>query len=182
MRVITFDELPRFYAELAKQLPRAADRGLLSAAKRSATYLRTDSKERGIFNLGVYARSWKGERIPVGARVFNDATYAGVIEDGRRPNSTFPPPEPIRRWVRRRLRGALKAELKTRWSRRGSGGPTLDQIEKQVAFAVARKIARDGIPAKHVLREAMPMIRRFVREEVETELGFAIKQKFGGLP
>lgn len=53
--------------------------------------------------------------------------YADVIEEGRRPNSKFPPPDRILKWM------------------------TIRNLEPTMegAYLISRKIARDGIKGKH---------------------------------
>lgn len=86
---------------------------------------------------GQYRQSFKAYPIPGGAVLSNTAAYAGVIEYGRRPGQKMPPVDVIMRWVIRK--GILgRARMKK------MAPQDLEKEARQVAFAIARKIGRDG--------------------------------------
>jgi hypothetical protein len=132
----------------------AARRGAVAAAARSIPHLVAAGDATGRVNTGNFRRNWRSRAIDVGAEIFNNAPYAGVIEYGRRKGARQPPSEPIARWVQRKL-GKSREE------------------SQSIAFLIARKIARDGIPAQHILRDAESTIRRFLLEEVKAEVSAA---------
>lgn len=158
-RRISFAQLPDFYRRLARSMPEAAKTGALAAALRGQAYLVDQTSRLKVVDRGRYRQGWKGVAHPLGGRLYNDAPYAGVIEEGRRPGR-FPPVDVMQRWVQRRLggRGLSRGDVKS------------------VAFLVSRKIAREGIPGKYVLRDALPAIQRFLDEEVQRALDRVIKR------
>lgn len=176
---IKYSELPGALKKLAEEHKKAVRRGLLSAAKRGASELARESVRRKIFNTGAYARSWKGLPHEQGAVIRNQQPYSGVIEEGRRPGQTAPPPDAIEAWVRRKLGSQITQQAKA--LPRRPGVKRKDQREaliRQVTFLVGRKIAQQGIPAKRVLTDDVMVwrIREFVLEEVEREIRRAIEK------
>jgi hypothetical protein len=154
--------LPGFYKALGPRLAVAARRGALRGGLRGlATVQRATSNAPpanpgalgvgGAVNTGYYKRAWKLDALPDGARLYNQAPYAGVIEHGRRPNSAFPPLQAIEDWARRRL-GLSKAEA------------------KRAAYPIAKAIAKRGLQGRKVLTSSLPDITKFFTIEVEKEL------------
>lgn len=111
----------------------------------------------GAVNTGHYKRSWKAEALPDGARVYNDAPYAAVIEHGRRAGGRGPPLAAIRDWAMRRL--GLSPEQAAR-----------------AAFPIARAIAARGLLPRQVLGQQLPAITEWLREAVEEELAKELKK------
>ena len=70
------------------------------------------------------------------------ALYGPVVEEGRRPGATMPPPDALRPWVERKL-GVRREE------------------SKRVAFVVARSIGKKGTKARKMFEKSIPAIRRF---------------------
>jgi len=89
---------------------------------------------------GDYRRRWTVADTDQGATLYNPLPYAAVIEHGRRPGARMPPTDVIQRWV------VAKRIAKPKEAR-------------SVAFLIARKIAKDGIPAKKVLERAVKQFR-----------------------
>lgn len=162
---IDIGKLPDFIGGTAKRMQRAVRRGVVSGAARCVPYLveRGDTAapasvngSRGAFNTGNYRRRWRMRALTDGAVVFNDATYAGVIEKGRRPGK-FPDISAVRAWARRKLHLSPKEA-------------------KRAAYPIARAIARRGLRARVVMtpksvQQAMTKIvvdevRREIREEL----------------
>lgn len=83
--------------------------------------------------------------------------YALVLEEGRRAGRRFPPPEPIARWVRRKL-----------------GVP--EEKVRGVAFVVARKIARRGTRPRHIFRDARPAIQRAAAQFLDRAVSDATEE------
>lgn len=76
---------------------------------------------------GTYRRSTHVEDLQNGVVMFNRAPYAGVLEEGRRPGRA-PPVRALEGWILRK-------------------GITNDRKEaKAMAFAIARKMAKQGWP------------------------------------
>lgn len=134
-------------------------------------------------NTGEYRRNWKVRNISGGALLFNPTLQAGIIERGRRPGVgvSREGQEALARWVhlhgmdkadaltkrqraiRRRLRaGGIAKEgmrARTRWSQ--------ENRARGIAFLIARAIKRRGLPAKHILGQAKPIILMQVVRDVE---------------
>lgn len=150
----------------------AARRGVLAAAYRSqamairATGQAPAANPRGVgtggaVNTGHYRRSWKVEVLPDGARLYNDAPYAAVIEHGRRQGGRMPPLSALRDWAMRRL--GLSPEQAAR-----------------AAPAIARAIAKRGLLPRRVLTRQLPTISEVARQAVEAELEKELARKGGG--
>lgn len=98
------------------------------------------------------------------------APHAAVVEEGRRPGK-FPPVRAIEAWVYRKGLGASVS----RSGRIRRPGPNIladptarpDRKIREIAFLVARKIAREGTEGKHMFRDgaqaALPTVRRRFR-------------------
>lgn len=148
---LDMNQLPAFYKALGPRMKTAAQRGALRGALASVSILHRFTVKAGAVNTGAYRLGWKGERIESGARVFNRASYAAIIEYGRRANSRFPPLPIIERWARRKLGLASKEA-------------------KRAAYPIARAIARRGLPARDVMRDAQPEIQAAFLRSVFAEL------------
>lgn len=106
--------------------------------------------------VGTVGSSLKGEEYPA------------VMELGRKPGAKMPPPEALVRWVHvKHLAGTYSIK-----SRRRQGGKKRQADEDlQVAFMIARSIARKGIKGKFYMRDglraARPSIPRFFKTEMD---------------
>lgn len=103
--------------------------------------------------------------------------HAVVMEFGRRPGQ-FPPFIPIYRWVLRHARLFPP--------RAGDRGRSEKSRLKGVAFAVARKIAREGIPSnpavadhRNFFKKAEDAIRAQFSQEIQA-LGLSIQRAWQG--
>ena len=160
--VITPRDWERYIARLGKQYIPAAKRGILSGALHSIPIMHRRTQEAppanpngkgtgGAVNYRNYLRSWKAERIDNGATIYNEAPYAGIIEDGRRPGAKAPPREAIARWVQRKLRVTAKEA-------------------KSVAFVIARSIKARGLLPRRVMANAIPELTKAILDDVDREL------------
>jgi hypothetical protein len=158
---LKLEELAPVFRRMGARTVAAAKRGALRGALRAvstlqrATSMATPANPKqigvgGAVNTAHYKRSWKAEQLPDGARVYNSAPYAGVIEHGRRAGS-FPPLREIERWAQRRM-GLNPKEAKA------------------AAFPIARAIARRGLLARKVMGNAQAEIEQGFLEEVRKEL------------
>lgn len=143
---------------LGRDLLPAARHGCLVAAQRGIQVVQDATRAAipanpsgigtgGAVNNGGYLRGWKSAATPNGARLFNDVSYSGVIEDGRRAGSAWPPRAAIVAWAKRRL-----------------GLSTKDA--QQAAFPISRAIARRGLRARKVLGGVEDKIRGIAVEEI----------------
>ena len=145
------------------------------------------TKPRPPFDRGEFDRSWKAIPIENGARLYSTSPYAAVISRGRRPgkwpnitaligwvkrhNLVEKSPEKAQAWARSKatFMGFLAAQKMT--ARKTMTDYTAASI-KSIAWAIAAKIKRDGIPAKKVFDRAS--VRLVV------ELKAAVRSAFAG--
>lgn len=134
----------------------AMSRAMTSTAMRARAVMVAETDTKRVVNTGFYRRAWKAEQLAnYTIRVFNDATYAGVIEKGRRVG-TMPPVEPLARWAQRKFRIPYSKA-------------------RGVGFAIARSIKRRGLPARNVLEDAKPKLRQAMNEEFTREITNALR-------
>lgn len=155
-RTINLNQVADRYRRLGRQFWPTVMKGARLGAERARAEMVKRSQEA--FDRGASARSWKAT-TSVSDRtvtVYNQAPYAGVIEYGRRPGSKPPPSKVLEPWVRRKLKV----------SRKKAPG---------VAFVVARKIGRDGIPGKYIMARARGAIIRAILAEIEDALHRALQ-------
>ena len=107
---------------------------------------------------------YKGTILSV---VIDVADYWRYVEYGRKPGK-FPPIDKIRQWTK----------VKPVLPRPGKNGklPT----ENQLAFLIARKIAKKGIPATHSLSKTVNSfnLRSQIMKELERQVVKEIKNKY----
>ena len=160
-------EYERYIKSLKSDMIPAALRGVKSGALRCLPILHKYTRMAppanpqrkgtgGAVNTGQYLRSWKTGSITYGVRVFNDASYASVIEVGRRKRSKFPPQKPIAKWAQRRL------------------GLSVEESEA-AAFAIARAIAQRGLIGRKVMARAFPEMERAVLDDMMHEVDAVLK-------
>ena len=151
--------------ELPQRLSQAVERGL----RRATELLRGAVAALAEVPLGVAAASPFGE---FAASVTTEVTdesgqkvgrvflappadrYGLFVEVGTRPH--FPPPGALEGWVRRRL------------------GVTQDRQAREVAFLIARKIARAGTPGHHFFERALEANQHRVVAVMEQEIARAV--------
>ena len=159
--------------KVGKAAPAAVLRGLLSGALRAQAIMQARGDEAGVFDRGEYRRGWKARATARGAVVENVAPHAPIVEEGRRPGARMPPVDVIERWTRRKLSVAHVPK-----TGKHKGMPRRRKLRAEeargIAFVVARAIARRGLPAKHVLRDATSALAWMVAGEVRRELTRAI--------
>lgn len=97
--------------------------------------------------------------------------YAKYVEFGRRPNRKAPPMEDIKQWMK-------KKPIRVR--RNGRIVKQTNEVVEQAAWAIAKKIGRDGIPALNYYEEAIQdtveEMRSSIARDVVNDL---IKKRFG---
>lgn len=165
---IPMSAYPDYLKRLGPRMVVAAKRGALRAALRAQQHLVHETSTAtpanpqqvgtgGAVNYGTFKRSWRSGKTDAGARVYNLAPYAGVIESGRR-SGKFPPLRFIAQWAQRRL--GLSAEE-----------------AKRAAYPIARAIANRGLVARNILANAQQDIIVFALEEVKKELDRELRRK-----
>ncbi len=160
---------PKQFAEQAKKLGpnfvKAARKGALAGAYRAIPIIHKavgaapPANPAGIgvggaVNTGHYKRAWKAERTAEGARVYNQASYASIIESGRRPGK-MPPIETIVRWAMRRM-------------------SITEKKARRIAFPIALAIKKRGLIGRKVLTNAQPLIYQAFFAEVEKAINAAV--------
>lgn len=154
------DIAPRFRA-LGLRFKAAAFRGTMRAAQLArrtlvkATRTARPANPSGIgrggaVNNGEYLAAWTVQRTEYGARVYNAAKYASIIEYGRRPGK-MPPSRLLIPWVMRKLHVPAK---------KAAG----------IAFVIARAIGRRGLIGRNVMGGSLSEIELNFYAEVQKEL------------
>jgi hypothetical protein len=159
---MTLGRYVAYRQRIAERFLPAAMRGALSAAMRGRVVVERLTREApaanpagvgsgGAVDTGAFLRAWKAEATQDGARLYNDAPHAPIVERGRRAGAAMPPPDAIARWVRRRL-GVSESEARS------------------VAFVVARAIATRGLVGRKIAERAAPEIAKLAVDEIRREL------------
>lgn len=99
-----------------------------------AEYLQREIENMGIDDTGRLVRSIRVNEKA--GTVTMTAPYGKWVNEGRTPGAKMPPYSPIRRWVGHKL------------------GITEQSRARSVAWAVMKKIQKQGIPGKWVLERA----------------------------
>lgn len=110
---------------------------------RSLAMLQNDAMEATPVATGTLRRSYKLQPAPTAwsGTLVNTATYAKVVEEGRRPGAPMPP------------KGALIAWMKT------------NGIDESLEFVIRRAIGRRGIPARNMMKNALAKNRAGIEAE-----------------
>lgn len=134
-------------------------RGIHSGAMRAQKLMHDKTVLAEAFNTGAFARGWKSTKMEWGSVLYNSQPYSPVIESGARYTNKMPPTKPLAKWAQRKL------------------GVSRDQAEG-IAFVLARAIKKRGLPARNVLKDALPEIKTLVLKEI----GHEMNRFFGGGP
>jgi len=120
----------------------------------------------GLVDTGLYKASWEARETADGAEVTNGAPYAGVIEEGARPFT--PPLDPILAWAERKAGDLGIAPAPFRG--RSSLTDPQRQAARQIARAIQRKFARDGIAPKYPMKSQLPFAKKALQRALEEYL------------
>jgi len=141
-----------------------AKRAVAEANKLISDHVRAEIREQHAEASGDFLKSiaetlFEDEQGTITGIVFSTAPYAQYIEEGRQPGRPYsslkthqvlwtgmPPKEAILAWM------AFKGM----------------QLDDTVAFLIARKIARDGIPGQHFFQHAVDETADAVQQLFET--------------
>lgn len=134
---------------LAKEIGPATQRALRRVGAQVIPQVKTESLRQGIKAFGRYVAGWTYEVRGTELRIRNRTFYAKFVESGRRAGARMPPVNALIPWVQLIL------------------SPPPDRV-RSVAFAVARAIARRGIPPRPVVGSGK--IQRLARAAVTREL------------
>ena len=134
-----------------KVLEGKASAGLKSAVQKSITAIMMQMRNEVAQKVpvGVSGQASMGVTYKIEAwhrgRIFEKdpgSKYIEVLEKGRRKNKGFPPPEPIKLWLRRTDKGkAYVAKVKEKY------GLTYDKALLRATYMKSRAIALYGTPA-----------------------------------
>lgn len=156
---LNIKQWPIYMAALGPRMKVAIQRGVVSGANRCIPILQqradnavpaSSNGSSGAFNTGNYRRRFRVRELAIGASVYNDAPYAGVIDDGRR-TGKFPNLRAIEQWARRKLKLSAKKA-------------------REAAYPIARAIAKRGLKPRKVISGANGLMKRAVLAEVSREL------------
>ena len=131
----------------------------------------------------TYRRNWKCRNIKDGARLYNSTVQASIIEDGRRPGTgvSWEGMRSLRLWVHRHGMEGWEARIqrahllkKKEGGRPGARLKMRDRTEAardSIAFLIARAIKARGLPAKHVLARAKPLLAQLMQRTLAGVFG-----------
>lgn len=189
---ISHADVPRLFAEHAKKMPEAIDKGCLKAAHRARSVLVRVSP----VYLGQFKNSWRvvglGRGKHAGYAVMNDAPHAGIIERGARPHKVSNEGiAALTKWAKRKIltglsrakymaqtgRTAAKSRraTKTRWAESWA-----DREAEKIAWAIAKKIEKEGQKGKFIVEQRLWTFSQYLAQEVGRSLAKALRGKWGG--
>lgn len=155
-------ELGKISQKTIKEQRAAVARGLA----RSIPYL----VEKSPVDTGLYAASWSFTVDDYSGIIGNSSPYAGIIEDGARPFT--PPIAPLLEWAHRVLSGGdrVRGQPLTAAQQKETGKSKLSGYsndEWALAKAAQNAISRRGMIPHHIMRDAIPQIIEYIKEELE---------------
>jgi hypothetical protein len=163
---MTLKELSQYLRGLPKTVHEAAVKGIKRGCQQAVPVLQragdrappaSSNGEVGVFDTGKYRRSWKVMSLPDGAKLYNAAPYADVVERGRKKNRKQPPKKVIEAWARRKL------------------GLSVEEA-RAAAYPIARAIGKRGLRARHVEKSARPQVTKIVVKEMMAEVKRALQR------
>jgi hypothetical protein len=128
----------------ARNMPKVINKGLNKAAHRGRSML----VKKTPVDMGQMKNSWR----VIKTDIVNDAPHAGIIEEGARPH---------------KVNAAGIASL-TAWARRKLG--VNEKEAKGIAFAIAKKLEKEGQKGHFIVRDSVDDLRRFAVNEVVREI------------
>ena len=123
------------------------------------------TNKAGVVDRGSYKLAWRAARTREGGHLINDAPYAGIIENGRRPGAPGPPLAPILAWVRRK---GLKPLTKT--GRKSRRKKATDAELEGIAWAIRNSIHVNGTKPRLIGKKAAKKIGKNFQELLERAL------------
>jgi len=137
-------DLHKYLARDIKKATKAIEEGQAAAAQRGRTVL----VRKTPVDTGQMKGAWKAGKD----YIHNDAPHAGIVEKGARPHKV----------------SRAGIESLTEWARRQLGLP--DDQAKSVAWAVAKKLEKEGQKGTFFVEELTPKIAKMLQQEVERRL------------
>ena len=150
--VVTLAQFAELLEDMPKEVEQAVIRGLRSASLRGVGFVVEEidqGKPYPPVNTGMLRMSVQRTVLPKGAQVFSDSPHFPFMEYGTRPH--FPPIAPLVVWATRKF-GVEEGEARA------------------IAWAVAKKIAREGIEPRHFFAKGMARMHGIVEAESQHEL------------
>lgn len=150
--VLTLSQFADLLDGMPKEVEAAVIRGLRSAALRGVGFVVEEidrAEPYPAVNFGTLRQSTHWAPLSKGAQVYNDAPHFPFMEYGTRPH--FPPIAPLVVWATRKF--------------------GVDEMEAEgIAWAVAKKISREGTAPRGFFRKAMLRMQAIVEGEITHEL------------
>lgn len=145
---------------IPKKVGRDAEKAIAKAIPIMGRVLLDEAKSlttaAGIKDTGAYLKGWKVIELGKSLQLVNTAPHAGVIETGAK-FSKMPPVKKIMPWVRRKLPDVLPQE------------------RRAVAFLIARKIKKTGLPAYAILSKTISNTSNKLRTILQLALRSGLK-------
>lgn len=171
-RTIRIDQVGEFLHVTDANIRRCVEQAARAAAHRLKAHLVAETSRLGVVDMGIYKNSF----VVRDKTVTNEAPHAGIIELGARPHKvSLQGVIAIAEWVVRKLR--LRKE-RTTAQRSRSKDPTKTHSMRRlkwpeamkIAWAIAKKIEREGQKPRHIMRDALPQARAFFHHELTRRL------------
>jgi hypothetical protein len=168
-RKVTPAGLTAALERLTEQTPELVRRSMGEAATALEREAAGDSTQP--VDQGDVKGGWTSEPTADGFRVSNRSEHAVWVERGRGPGPV--PFGAILAWVKRK--GIARAQAKTTAKAQGrrASKDEVTQAEKSAAAAIQKKIEREGIEPRWVLRRAV--------ERLRSKMGGILRRAVGGL-
>lgn len=146
-----------YLRKLGPRFHDAAMQGAKLTALRAVSDLQRRTSELDAVDRAFFKRSWRWQILKDGARVFNQAPHASLVEHGRRPGK-FPNIGAIRAWAKRRLH-------------------VPEKDADRAAFLIGRGIKKHGIKGRNVLGGYLPTLEQHFKEELKRAFNIALGKK-----
>jgi hypothetical protein len=173
-------DLPRLIRKY-QRAPQVIDEEFGKATEESTLHAegeivtRTDVN-RGRLRGGIHSHQERSPGVARGIVSVAGIPYAIPVEVGRKPG-TMPPVDAIQRWVHDKGLGGRTRVVK---SGRNAGQERLVRapanVERQIAWAIAIKIKRQGIKGKFMFRDGAKASQPFIRMRFEAA-GRRVRQR-----
>lgn len=158
-RTIAPSEIGRVLLREEKRVKDCAWRGARAASLRAKGHLVDATDERGKVHHGHFKAGWDTEQTADGFSVTNDAPHAGIVEMGARPHPVSAEGrEAIREWVRQKIFGISQVEADE------------NDVVDAITYGIVEKLRKYGQEPTYIVRDALPEMTRYLREETERYL------------
>lgn len=155
-KTIPLSEITKIPRTLSKKATTSLERAVSAIGRLLLAEANSLSTSANIKDTGAYAKGWKIVEFAKSVQLVNTVAYAGVIENGAKYKKT-PPVKKLIPWVRRKM-------------------PDVRAIERRrIAFAIAKKIQKNGIEGKFILRQTIANTTARTRAILEMALRSGLK-------